>query len=422
MQKHKHLIIGCGSAALSALRQIRRLSSESEVKLVTMEPHSPYSPMSLPYLISGRRTESEIHVAEEGFFDRMNAALVTGRRVEKIDSHDNKVVYDNGESEGYDTLLIATGSTPILQPLLKKAGVPGFHVLDDYLPLKGLKDKSKITLLGAGFVGMELAAAFFERGHDVSVIAPRERILRSYFDPDLDDIIIALFNEQGIDVHLQWGEISKIDNRPEGRYEAVFSGGETIETDKLIAATGVEPRVSFLNGTRVSLNKGIVVDRMMRASIHNIFAAGDVAEAPSFLTGENGLSLIHPSAVEQGKIAGSNMIGEDTLYEGWISMNIFNFFGHLALSIGDFMSIEGDRVLKKKESANKRFRKIVLRDNRLVGANFFNMDVDGGAMRYLIMNRVDIGPHKELLFEKPKETSLWLMSQAEKKSTMSLER
>lgn len=421
MQRHKHLIIGCGSAALSALKQIRKLGSEDEVKLVTMEPYSPYSPMSLPYLVSGRRKEPEIHITDDGFFDRMKSALVTGKRVERIDPDHNKIVYDNGETEGYDTLLIATGSTPILQPILRKAGVPGFHIMDDYLRLKNLEDTREITLLGAGFVGMELAVAFSERGHRVSVIAPRERILRSYFDPDLDDIIINLFNDHGINVNLGWGEVSEVYSN-NGRFVVAFSGGHKTETDNLIAATGVEPRMTFLNGSGINLNKGIVVDRMMRTNIDNIFSAGDVAEAPSFLTGKNGLSLIHPSAVEQGKIAGSNMIGEDAVYDGWISMNIFNFLGHLAVSIGDFTPSEGDYVLEEKADTDKKYRKIVFRDDRLVGANFFNIDIDGGTIRYLIKNRIDIGPHKELLLKKPKETGLWLMSQAEKRVTASLER
>ncbi len=421
MQRHKHLIIGCGSAALSALKQIRKLGSEDEVKLITMEPYSPYSPMSLPYLVSGRRKEPEIRITDDGFFDRMKSELVTGKRVERIDPDHNKIVYDNGETDAYDTLLIATGSTPTLQPILRKAGVPGFHIMDDYLRLKDLADKRKVTLIGAGFVGMELAVAFSERGHRVSVIAPRERILRSYFDPDLDDIIITLFNDHGIEVNLGWGEVSEVSSN-NGRFVVTFSDGHTIETDDVIAATGVEPRMTFLNGSGINLNKGIVVDRMMRTNIHNIFSAGDVAEAPSFLTGKNGLSLIHPSAVEQGKIAGSNMIGEDAVYDGWISMNIFNFLGHLAVSIGDFTPSEGDYVLEEKEATNKKYRKIVFRNDRLVGANFFNIDIDGGAIQYLIRNRIDTGPHKELLFKRPKETSLWLMSHAEKKATASLER
>ena len=421
LQKRKHFVFGSGAAGLSALKQIRKLGSHDEVKLVTMEDCSPYSPMSLPYLISGRRKESEIYIADSDYFHRMKATLVRGRRIEAIDPNHDRVIYENGESESYDTLLIATGSEPSIQPILREADIPGFHIMNDYMRLKDLKDKSKITILGAGFVGMELAVALCEKGHKVSVIAPRERILRLYFDPELDDLIISLFRDQGIQINLRWGEVTEV-KKGDTTFEAVFAEGHKIETGLLIAATGVTPRVSFLKGSGINVNKGIVVNGQMRTNISNIFAAGDVAEAPSFFTGKNGLSLIWPSAIEQGKIAGSNMIEEEAVYDGWLSMNTFNFFGHVALSIGEFMASEGDDVFEEKDAGKRKYIKMVYRDNRLVGANFFNIDVDGGAVRYLIKNRVDVGPHKKLLLKKPKEASLWLMGQAETRSTLSLER
>jgi NAD(P)H-nitrite reductase large subunit len=115
------------------------------------------------------------------------------------------------------------------------------------------------------------------------------------------------------------------------------------------------------------------------------------------------------------------MIGEEAFYDGWLSMNVYNFFGHLAVSVGQFEPSDGDKVLSEKEAEKRQYKKILYRDNRLTGANFFNIDVDGGVIQYLIRNRIDIGPHKELLLEKPKEVSLWLMMEAEKKSTLSLE-
>lgn len=421
MKKRKHLIIGCGAAALSALKQMRKSGSSDEVKLVTMEHHKPYSPMSLPYLISGRRKESEVYVTENDFFEKMSATFDPGKRVKGINPRENMVIYDDDKTEPYDTVLIATGSEPVLQTVLRKADIPGFHVLDDYVRLRALKDKSKIAILGAGFVGMELAVAFSERGHNVTVIAPRERILRQYFDPEFDPFLIDLFRDHRISVHLNWGEVTKVD-RSNGAVEASFQTGRKIEGDLLISATGVVPRLSFLNGSGIACNRGILVNRNMRTNIPNVFAAGDVAEAPSLLTGENGLSLIHPTAIDEGKVAGSSMIGEEAEYEGWLSMNTFNFFGHLAMSIGQFTPLKGDDVLVEKDALERKYVKIVCRDNRVIGINVFNTAVNGGSLGYLIRKRVDIGAHKELLLRKPKEASLWLVAQAEKEDTISLER
>jgi NAD(P)H-nitrite reductase large subunit len=115
------------------------------------------------------------------------------------------------------------------------------------------------------------------------------------------------------------------------------------------------------------------------------------------------------------------MIGEKAFYDGWLSMNLYNFFGHLAVSIGEFTSSNGDEVLTERDDDKREYGKIVCRDNRLVGTNFFNVELDGGVLQYLIRNRIDIAPYKRQLLEQPKEVSLWLMHEAEKKGTLSLE-
>jgi phenylglyoxylate dehydrogenase epsilon subunit len=177
----------------------------------------------------------------------------------------------------------------------------------------------------------------------------------------------------------------------------------------------------MLEGSGIEVNHGILVDKWMRTNAEEIFAAGDVAEAPDFFSGRNGLSPISPSAVDQGKIAGSTMVGEAAEYNGWLSMNLYNFFGHLAVSMGQFTQLDGNEAFIDKDDGKRSYRKIVCRDNLLVGASFFNIELDAGVMQYLIRNKIDIGPYKESLLEKPKEVSLWLMLEAEKKNTTSLE-
>ena len=115
------------------------------------------------------------------------------------------------------------------------------------------------------------------------------------------------------------------------------------------------------------------------------------------------------------------MVGEEAFYDGWLSMNLYNFFGHLAVSIGEFTSSNGDEVLAERDDDKREYGKIVCRENRLMGANFFNIDLDGGVLQYLIRNRIDISASKSQLLQQPKEVSLWLMHEAEKRGTLSLE-
>jgi phenylglyoxylate dehydrogenase epsilon subunit len=376
--------------------------------------------MSLPYVLAGRRKIEDIYTADAKLFEAMGVERVVGQRVEGIDTQNQRVVYGNGEKEAYDTLLIATGSEPVLQPLLKKAKIPGFHVLADCLPLLNLQGSKNVTVLGAGFVGMEVAVALRERGHQVRVIAPRERILRPYFDPELDGSIVDLFGQQGIPVFTGWGEVAEA-GKENGLYRLKFEAGKEAAPDAVIAATGVKPRASFLAGSGIDLRKGIVVDSRMRTSAPNVFAAGDVAESPNLLTGKYDLSLILPSAVEQGKVAGMNMAGQEAPYRGWVAVNSFNFFGRMAISLGDFMGSEKAHVLVKKERDGKAYTKLVFIDGRLVGANFFNVKVDAGVILYLIKNRVVVDQHQELLLEKPREAGQWLMLMSERANTASLE-
>lgn len=419
MPKLKHLIIGCGSSALSALKAMRAERSTDEVTLVSMEPHLPYSPMSLPYLIEGKK--KTIHLTRPNFFTDMNATLISEKKVVAIHAEKKMVSFSDGSSEAFDRLLIATGSEPIRQPVLEAADVPVFHVMDDCKPIQALRTGSRVTIMGAGFVGMELAAALTGAGHRVEVIAPRERILRPYFDPDLDAYIIDLFKENGIPVYLNWGEATEISRR-NGGFEANFAAGMKSLSDLLIAATGVRPRTALLEGSGIEFNRGIRVDRSMRTNIPDIYAAGDVAETQNLLTGEYGLSLILPSAVEQGKVAGKNMVGGDAVYEGWLSMNAFNFFGHMAVSLGEFMGEANDKILVDKNPEAREYRKLVLRDGRLIGANFFNVRVDSGVIRHLILKQADLSGNEDLLLKKPFETGLWLMQEVERSESQSLER
>ncbi len=412
MRKQKHLIIGCGAAGLSALKEMRKSGSDDKIKLVTMENFLPYSPMSLPYLITNRIEEKNVFTEQEEFFESMQATLVTEKYVKQIDTSMNKVTYDDGDSEQYDNLLIASGSKPFLQPIMRQANISGFHIMDDYLRLKELKEESQIVIIGAGFVGMELAAALSEAGHHVTIVAPRERILRQYFDSELDEFFIKLFQKNNININLSWGQVSEI--KKNGRVSTIqFDSGKSIHADMVIAAIGVTPRISFLANSQVKLKKGIPVDKRMKTNVDNVYAAGDVAESAHLISEQYGLSLIWPSAVDQGKVAGSNMIGENSIYNGWLSQNIFNFFGSLAVSIGESTS-EHDECLSQKDPQTMSYKKIVLRNNKIIGANFFNVDIDSGVIKYLIENQVDINKYKKLLLEKPREVSLWLMHQSEK--------
>jgi phenylglyoxylate dehydrogenase epsilon subunit len=420
--KRKFLIVGCGTTALNALKQIRRVNFQDEVKLVTMEPHLPYSPTSLPYLISERIKESEILMVMGHYFDQMKAELVRGKRVEHIDIERREIIYDSRERDSYDSLLIATGSEPVLPPIpgLNNKQALQLRTLDDAKQLKSkMKGTRTAIILGAGLIGMHIAKCLAERGVKVMVVEMLPQILQAYFDQDASRMIQGFLEKHGViflpnhrAIEVAWGK---------REVHVSLEGGEVLKGDLLFIATGVNPRVSFLNGSKIKINEGILVDSEMKTNVPNVFAAGDVAETKNFLTGKNGLSPILPSAVEQGKIAGMNMAGRNVEYEGWLPMNTFNYFGHHAISVGKPNPSNGDEMRIEKAEDKGLYKKIIYKDGRLLGATFLNVDLHSGVFQYLIRKRVDICGHEERIIKMPRESSLWLMHEAEKRETEALE-
>jgi phenylglyoxylate dehydrogenase epsilon subunit len=192
----------------------------------------------------------------------------------------------------------------------------------------------------------------------------------------------------------------------------ILSNGSSLNTDVLINATGVNSRVSFLNGTGVKVFNGILVDRRMGTGVDYIYAAGDAAEAQDFFSGKPKINAIIPSAVSQGRVAGANMAGGDAEYEGGIPMVALSFLGNKAFSIGLATSKDNTcRILKLKDSRRRKFKKLVFNEDQLVGGIFINEGIDPGILLHLIKRKIDMAPHKEALFEGTKPLSdPWLRS------------
>lgn len=420
MAKRKHLIIGCGAAALAALRKIRAISSDDEVVMVTREEYLPYSPAALPYIISGRITEKDLWLVDEHYLSSMGCSLLKGKEVTEVHPEQKQVTYKDGGRESYDTLLVASGSRPVTPeiPGLDEVGFAAFHTISDCRRLQQqLKDKKQVAIYGGGLVAVELAAALLEAGYSVQIIV-RSRLLRSYFDPDAGDMIEDILKNRGARI-IKGSEIKEIKKSSKGIVIAL-ADGNSLDTDMIAIALGVNPSAPFLNGSGVKINDGILVDRKMMTNIADIYAAGDVTESPDFFTGNPGVNPILPGAVKQGAIAGSNMAGDELEYEGWIPMNILNLLGHQALSIG-MLDGNGFQILTDKDDRKKQYRKLALKDGRLVGAAFIDVDLVPGTIQYLIRKRIDVGQDAELLLRKPKETGTRFMLKAEKQETMSLE-
>jgi phenylglyoxylate dehydrogenase epsilon subunit len=411
--QRKHLIIGAGPAALSALEAIRRSTPRDEVKLVALEDCLPYSPAALPYVLRGGLTEAQLWLRDEAYFREQRCTLLRGKEVTRLLPEKKEVIYRDGASESYDTLLIASGAGPVKPAIegMDEVEIHDFRTLTDCRRLLvELKTNNKVAILGAGLVGMKIATALLERGCQVSIVEKERTLLPLYFSEEAEVYIRQTFADHKA-VLFMGKAVSSV--KREGEQITIFlSDGASLTADILINATGVKARISFLQGTGVRTASGILVDKKMGTSIDQIYAVGDAAETPDFFTGEPKISAIIPSAVNQGRVAGSNMAGVRAEYEGGIPMTAFDFMGNRAFSIGvPMLQQNPGHVLKQKDDQKKTFKKLVFDGDRLVGGMFLNEKVDPGIILHLIRERIDLAPHKEALFEGTKPLSdPWLSS------------
>jgi len=405
----KHLIIGSGPAALSAVEAIRRVSQSDEIKVVSREDCLPYSPSALPYLLAGRTSEAHLFPKGLDYFARQRVTFVRALEVVRIVPDQKQVVFRNGATEGYDRLLIACGAGPTGGP--EDSGALEFHTLADCRRLMSvLKPGIDVAVLGAGMVAIEVAMALVERGARVTIIG-RGRPLRAYFDKKPGDYIARALADHGIDVRTGRA-ITEVSKSGKG-HEIVSGDGQVFKASVVVSCMGVRPRLEVAPGSGIAVGQGILVDRNLRTNIDAVYAAGDVAEAPSFLDGRPGVSAILPNAIGQGAAAGVNMAGGQCDYEGWLPMNLLTLDGKLVFSIGTAMP-DGGELMEKSDDARHRFERLAFRDGRLVGAMFVNVDVDPGVITCLIKRRLDISKHRQALFERPREVGRWLMMVGER--------
>lgn len=415
MSKKKHLIIGCGPAALSAVDTMRRLGNDEDITMVSREESLPYSPAALPYVLGGRTTEGDLFPRKDDYFSKRRVAFVTGREAVQIIPDRKQVVYRNGTTEQYDKLLIACGAEPVAQPIKGSAAgeLPAFHTYADYRRLKdAIRGGCDVTVLGAGMVAVELAVALIETGCSVRIIG-RGRPLRAYFDEEAGGHIQDILVDRGVKI-LTGKSISQV-SKSGGCLTIACTDGEAFETGVVVSCLGVRPNLRLVQGAGIAVNQGILVDTRMRTSLEGVYAAGDIAEGSSFVDGLSGVCAILPEAIAQGRVAGANMAGRETDYEGWIAMNLLKLFGYSAFSVGVTMPGHGDvKVIENKDRNRRYFERLVVRDGKMIGAMFVNVDVDPGVFSYLIRKRVNVGAYEQALLDQPADVSRWLMMKAER--------
>ena len=390
-EKNKRIIIvGNSAAGLSALEAIRKRDEKSKVLIVDKEPFPAYSRVITPYFIMGEvRKEKDLFLRTKDFYKELDVKTLFGRKVRSIDTAKREVILDQGKREPFDLLLIASGSSPN-RPEIQGAKSEDIHVLRDLSDAKLLRDMrsrvQKILFMGGGLVSLQTLQAMYRMGGQFTLLLKSDQILSQTIDNEASEIIEGHLEKMGICI-MKGRDISQVKRR-NGSMKAILDSGVEIEVEILFAGKGVRPNVSFLEGTKINTQRGILVNSYMESNIEGIYAAGDVAQVPDFFSNEKVNYGLWPSAVEQGEIAGKNMIGLKEVYPGNLRMNVTRIFGIPIVSIGDFGSKRVVEILKKRDEKRNVYRKFCLDEKGfLVGAILVNQTEDLGVIQGLIRAR-----------------------------------
>jgi len=383
----KHLIIGAGAAAVSAVRTILKEKNDDTVVMVS-EDKEVYSRCMLHKFISGERDAQSINFINDDVLESPRVQWIRGKTITRLDAA-AKTVYAGDEKIACgDTILIATGSNSITPPIgdLKTAkNAFGLrHLCDARAIADAAKKARKIAVIGAGLVGLDAVYGILESSggtsKEINVIEMAPSVLAINLDARAAEAYQRLFEKRGVQFHLARKVVNTRGDK-DNITALELDGGTIIPCDMVVLAVGVRPAAAFLDGSGVELTerKAVKVDDFLATNVPGIYAAGDVA----------GLSGVWPNAQKQGEMAAYNMTGTKWAYEDRFAFkNTVNFFGLLSLSLGAINPAEGDEVLVKEDRNN--YRRLILRDGVPVGIILQGEIGGSGFWLHLIANKIRI--------------------------------
>jgi NADPH-dependent 2,4-dienoyl-CoA reductase/sulfur reductase-like enzyme/nitrite reductase/ring-hydroxylating ferredoxin subunit len=300
------LIIGAGAAGNACAEMLRRDSYRGPITMIDPDTDAPYDRpnLSKDYL-AGNAPEEWLPLHPREFYETQKIELLTGIEVVALDTKAKTVQLSNGQSRQYGSLLIATGASPIRLP------IPGG---DQIFYLRSLRDCRTIiaktegaknaVVIGASFIGLEVAASLIARGLHVDVVAPEQLPLQRVLGTELGDLIKHVHEEKGVTFHLGRSVKSVEDNA------VVLDDGSRLEAQLVVAGVGVRPNLALAEKAGIRIDNGIAVDEFLETSVAGVFAAGDVARWPDAYSDVR-LRVEHWVVAErQGQTAARNMLGK----------------------------------------------------------------------------------------------------------------
>lgn len=395
----KLIIIGAGMAAGRALEHLFEVAPNAyDVTLFNAEPRGTYNRIMLSPVLSGDKVFDEIvtHTAE--WYEENGVTPRFGEKIVNIDRSAQTVTSENGEVLHYDKLIIATGSNPFIIPLPGHDlnGVIAYRDLEDTNTMIALGDKpgAKAVVIGGGLLGLEAAAGLALRGVDVTVVHIMGHLMERQLDEAAGYLLRKALVDKGITVKCSAN--SKEILGENGKVKALLlDDGTELPCDLLVMAVGIRPSVALAAEAGLATGRGIHVDDQMVTSDENILSLGECVEHNGDIFG-----LVAP-IFDQAKVIAKTLAGEEAAFSNKEVATKLKVTGCDLFSAGDFADADGREDIVFRDPARGVYKRLVIEDNRIVGAVMYGDTADGNWFFGLIKDREDISEMRDTLIFGP---------------------
>lgn len=386
------VIVGASLAGAKAAETLRTEGFDGRVVLIGEEAERPYErPLLSKEYLRGEKPAAKLYVHEEGFYADHDIELLTGMHVASVDPGAREVTLQDGSRMPYSGLLLSTGATP-RRLTLPGADLPGVRYLRQMADSDALRAAitaaGRVVVIGAGWIGSEVAASARQLGAEVAIVAPSAVPLERVLGPEVGGVYRDLHAEHGVDLHLSTQIEAIVGN--DAAQGVRTTDGSVIEGDLVVVGIGVSPRDELALDAGLTLENGIVVDEFLRTSAPDVFAAGDVAATWNPMYNRR-IRVEHwANALNQGKAAGHNMLGLDGQNRPDHPMTAYEklpYFYSDQYDLGmeyNGYAAEWDRVVVRGDTSRREFLAFWLKDGRVLAGMNANVWDQGDDIKALI--------------------------------------
>jgi 3-phenylpropionate/trans-cinnamate dioxygenase ferredoxin reductase subunit len=391
VSKQKVAIAGAGHAAGQVVATLRQKKFDGTVMLIGEEPWLPYQrpPLSKKFL-AGELDAERLHFKPENFYDDAGIEVRLDTRIDTVDRGSRTLQTAAGDKLSFDKLVIATGARPRLLdvPGVELEGIHYLRTIADVTAIRSqLSEGTRLSIVGAGYIGLEVAAVASQMGAVVTVIEMEDRVMSRVVSPAVSEFYQKEHLSHGVRLVLSTGVTGF------GGYRQVnavkLSSGDEIAADLVVIGIGIVPNTELASGAGLDIDNGIVVDDHCRTSDPDIFAVGDCTLHPNDILGYRlRLESVH-NAVEQAKTAASNICGEDSRYAQvpWFWSDQYD----LKLQIAG-LSQGYDQSIVRGDPDSRSFSCLYLRDGQLIAVDAVNSPKDFMQSKVLIAAHAVVDP------------------------------